>query len=183
MALVGLLFAQSVVHSLYKDSAKALLFLLLRLVKYLLFLTMLSMLMGFLDNALTITIALPLVIPYVAFVSFSYAKQKSLIRSVSVARFGASPTSLALLFLALLPIYSLYLSETLTRSAFYVIGSIFFGYLSVVVPFFGMRRVLRYFFGSENIDFHNHVKRLLTGALLTTTIVICEIIALDLFAT
>lgn len=176
--IVPLLFTQSIVHSLCKGSAKALSFLALRLVKYMLFLTMLSMFMGFLDKALTITIALPLIIPYVAFVSLSYVKQKSLIKSERDTKIDDAFISLMLMLLMLLPIYAFYLSGILNRSPFFVMSSIIFGYLVVVLPFFGVRMVLRRSYGSKNIDFHDHVKRLLAGAFLITAMVTCELVAL-----
>ena len=168
------LFALSIWHSLAKSLTRALSFLFLRLIKYLLFLTIFTSLIEPCDDILTMMVALPITISYAIYTSLSYAKQKKLVNNKD-----ESYTSFAMILTLLSLLDGFYLSSV-KYSILYIMSIIIIGYLAVITPFFYVRTILRRFFGQENINFNVHVRRLLFGTFLTTIIAICEIIIFDL---
>lgn len=168
------LFALSVWHSLAKKLTRVPSFFFLRLIKYLIFLTVLTLLTEPCYNISFIIVTLPLTLSYTLYASHSYAKQKKLMRYRD-----ESYVSFAIILALLSLLNGFYLSSELRYSILYIMSIMIIGYLAVAAPFFCVRTILRRFFGQENIDFNTHIKRLIYGIFLVTIIVICEIIIFD----
>jgi hypothetical protein len=170
-------FFLSLLHSYSRSSKRVFSFFLLRLSKYFLFTLILASLLSSLNGFVFAAFALPLIIPYLTYESIIYYKERHLSEDKNSKNFKILLSILAGA-LIVLTVYVFSASQLLNYPVAVFLASVIAGYLIVVIPFLGVRTLSHRFFGSKNLDFTVHIKRLLTGALMAAIITICEILTL-----
>jgi hypothetical protein len=169
--LIGILILVSVVHSLLQDNIRPITFFMLRMIKYVLFLYLLSNVLPSLGVRDIFTISLPLIVPYTALQTYFYAVQKNVFSRQS---YISILTKICILISTILT----FLYVSLVVNSPQVVESIIVGYIAIS-PFLIIRSGLRKILGPENRDFYVHIKRLSLATLLTTCVIFMVILILS----